>query len=236
MEADLTILETRLGYRFATRDLLLRALTHPSYGHESGVSGDVDYQRLEFVGDAVLGMLLAEALYTRFPDAPEGDLSRCRARLADQDSLAAIARECGIGDFMRLGRGEELTGGRRKDSILADILEALIAAVYLEGGLTAARGTFLALFADLLSAPAAQLKGIDAKSRLQELLSARQLPAPEYGLVEESGPPHDRNFIFQVLLGGEVIGTGTGRSKKAAQQAAATVALATLENTQVPAA
>lgn len=232
MEADLTILEARLGYRFTAKDLLLRALTHPSYGHESGQPGDVDYQRLEFVGDAVLGMLLAESLYSRFPEADEGDLSRCRARLADQDSLAVIARELGIGDFIRLGRGEEMTGGRRKDSILADVLEAVIAAVYLEGGLFAARGMVLALFAGLLSAPAALLKGSDAKSRLQELLSARQLPAPEYNLIMESGPPHDRNFTFQVLLGDDVIGTGTGRSKKAAQQAAAAVALEALETSR----
>lgn len=236
MEADLTILEARLGYRFTAKDLLLRALTHPSYGHESGQPGDVDYQRLEFVGDAVLGMLLAESLYSRFPEADEGDLSRCRARLADQDSLAVIARELGIGDFIRLGRGEEMTGGRRKDSILADVLEAVIAAVYLEGGLFAARGMVLALFAGLLSAPAALLKGSDAKSRLQELLSARQLPAPEYNLIMESGPPHDRNFTFQVLLGDDVIGTGTGRSKKAAQQAAAAVALEALETNRVAAA
>lgn len=235
MEADFKELEAKLGYHFNTDELLLKALTHPSYGHESGQGGDADYQRLEFVGDAVLGMLLAEALYVRFPDAPEGDLSRCRARLADQDSLASIARNCGVGDYIRLGRGEEMTGGRRKDSILADVLEALIAAVYLDGGLIAARGAVVTLFADLLSVPEAQLKVNDAKSMLQELLSARQLPVPEYSLAAESGPPHDRNFTFHVLLDGEVIGTGIGRSKKAAQQAAATVALAALEHGKVPA-
>ena len=232
MEADLSLLEARLGYCFAAKELLLRALTHPSYGHESGQDGDVDYQRLEFVGDAVLGMLLAELLYSRFPELPEGDLSRCRSHLADQESLAVIARKCGIGDFIRLGRGEVQTGGRGKDSILADVLEALIAAIYLDGGLIAARTAVLALFGDLLAAPAAQLKGGDAKSRLQELLSARHLPAPEYRLIDESGPPHDRNFTFQVLLAAEVLGSGSGRSKKIAQQAAATAALAILEDSR----
>jgi len=229
VDTDLTALEARLGYHFLSHRLLTQALTHPSYGHESGLGEGEDYQRLEFVGDAVLGMLLAEVLYERFPAAPEGDLSRFRSSLADQDSLAAIAKSCRLGDFIRLGRGEELTLGRQKDSILADVLEALIAAVYLDGGLEAVRGVVLALFGDMLAAPASELKAGDAKSRLQELLSLRRLPPPEYKLTEESGPPHDRRFLFQVLLDGQVIGSGGGRSKKIAQQAAAAQALLSLE-------
>jgi ribonuclease-3 len=225
MEIDFDKLEERLGHRFADRGLAGRALTHPSFEHERSGAGEGDYQRLEFLGDAVLGMVLAEVLYRRFPDRSEGDLSRIRAGLADQDSLAAIARTAGLGTFIRLGRGEELSAGREKDSILSDVLEALIGAVHLDGGLTAARDLIERLFGDSLERPVAALKINDAKSELQELLSARQLPAPDYRLVEESGPPHCRLFRFQVLLGESVAGEGIGRSKKTAQQAAAVQAL-----------
>lgn len=220
---DLKELEQQLGYRFATPGHAVRALTHPSLEHEQ--AGEGDYQRMEFLGDAVLGMLLAEALYSRFPEGSEGDLSRIRAQLAGQDTLAGIARGCNLGRFIRLGRGEEQTAGRDKDSILADVLEALIAAVYLDGGLEPARRLVMRLFDELLDIPGTILMTNDAKSALQELLSIRRLPPPCYRLLEESGPPHDRLYRFQVLVGDDVAGEGEGRSKKIAQQAAAARAL-----------
>jgi len=220
---DFKELEQRLGYRFGEQGLVVRALTHPSLEHEQAGAGD--YQRMEFLGDAVLGMLLAEALYSRFPEGSEGNLSRIRAQLAGQDTLAVIARSHDLGQFIRLGRGEEQTAGRDKDSILADVLESLLAAVYLDGGLEPARRLVLRLFDDLLDTPEATLMTGDAKSALQELLSARHLPPPCYRLLEESGPPHARLYRFQVLIGDDVAGEGEGRSKKTAQQAAAALAL-----------
>ncbi|MBC8017771.1 MAG: ribonuclease III [Verrucomicrobia bacterium] len=217
-------LQESLAYHFSDFTHLNLALTHPSF-HNEQEHGGGDYQRLEFLGDAILGMLLAEMLYSRFPAADEGELSRTRAQLAEQSTLAGIARERGIGAYIRVGRGEEQSAGRDKDSILCDVLEALIAAVYLDGGLEAARRVVAALFDELLDAPQGLMASRDAKSELQELLSARGLSAPEYQLVDESGPPHDRQFHFLVLIEGRVAGQGQGRSKKIAQQAAATRAL-----------
>ncbi len=223
MKADLKDLEQELDYCFRDHSALLQALTHPSYEHERGAEGN--YQRLEFLGDAVLGMVLAETLYTRLPDSNEGILSRLRSQVADQDTLATIARSCGLGRFIRLGRGEEQGAGRDKDSILADVLEALIAAVYLDGGLEAARRLIVRLFGAILDRRDTSLGCNDAKSELQEVLSARQLPSPVYLLTGECGPPHQRLFRFQVLVAGDVLGEGEGRSKKTAQQAAAAQAL-----------
>ncbi|HEY3308669.1 MAG TPA: ribonuclease III [Desulfuromonadaceae bacterium] len=223
MGFDLECLEQLLEYHFIQKDLAFRALTHPSFKHEQ--AGDEDYQRLEFLGDAVLGMLLAEMLFTSFPDASEGVLSRLRAQLAGQDNLAAIARASGLGRFIRLGRGEEQTTGRDKDSILADVLESLIAAVYLDGGLESARTMVQHFFKLALNAAGPNIKLNDAKSELQELISAKRLPPPMYRLIEESGPPHSRWYRFQVCVADKVVGEGEGRTKKAAQQAAATQAL-----------
>jgi ribonuclease III len=223
MEPDLNELEQILDYQFHNKTVFRQALTHPSHEHERAGTGD--YQRLEFLGDAILGMVLAEALYQRFPERDEGVLSRYRSQVADQDTLADIARGIGLGRFIRLGRGEELGAGREKDSILADVLEALIAAIYLDGGLEQARRLIIRLFDQVLDLRESTLKINDAKSELQELLSARHLPSPQYCLLGESGPPHNRLFRFQVLVDGTVIGEGEGRSKKIAQQAAAAQAL-----------
>ena len=228
-------LQSILEYRFTDFTHLQQALTHPSFNNEQETGGG-DYQRLEFLGDAILGMLLAETFFARFPEADEGELSRYRAQLAEQGSLAGIARELGIGAFIRVGRGEEQSAGRDKDSILCDVLEALIAAVYLDGGLEAARRVVVALFDELLDAPWGQTAARDAKSELQEALSSRNMAPPEYRLAEESGPPHDRQFRFLVLIEGAVAGEGQGRSKKIAQQAAATRALQMLEHKGEPAA
>jgi ribonuclease-3 len=228
-------LQSILEYRFTDFTHLQQALTHPSFNNEQETGGG-DYQRLEFLGDAILGMLLAETFFARFPEADEGELSRYRAQLAEQGSLAGIARELGIGAFIRVGRGEEQSSGRDKDSILCDVLEALIAAVYLDGGLEAARRVVMALFDELLDAPRGPAAARDAKSELQEALSSRNMAPPEYRLAEESGPPHDRQFRFLVLVEGTVVGEGQGRSKKIAQQAAAMRALETLEHKGEPAA
>jgi len=228
MHADkLEQLQQSLGYRFTDYTQLHLALTHPSFHNEQEAGGG-DYQRLEFLGDAILGMLLAETLFARFPGAAEGELSRSRAQLAGQGTLARISRSMGFGEFIRFGRGEELTAGCDKDSILSDVVESLIAAVYLDGGLDAARRLVMRMFDDLLELPREKAAARDAKSELQEALSARGLTPPEYRLAEESGPPHDRQFRFLVLIEGRVAGEGQGRSKKIAQQAAATRALEVL--------
>jgi len=236
MKADqLEQLQQNLGYRFSDLAQLRQALTHPSYDNEQD-AGSGDYQRLEFLGDAILGMLLAETLFARFPEADEGVLSRSRAQLAEQGTLAGIARGRSIGALIRLGRGEEQSAGNDKDSILCDVLEAVIAAVYLDGGLEAARRVILGLFDDMLETPWGTTASRDAKSELQELLSSRDMAPPEYRLTEESGPPHDRLFTFLVLVDGRVVGEGQGRSKKIAQQAAATRALELLEGKEGSAA
>ncbi len=225
MDSKLQQLEQLLGHSFADRALLLQALTHPSFLHESGQPGNGDYQRLEFLGDSILGMLLAEQLFRHYPDWDEGALSQFRSRLAGQDALADRARTLNLGDFILLGRGERQSAGRAKDSILADVLEALLAAVYLDAGLDAARALVVRLFSGLVAAPQDVKLGRDFKSQLQELFSACGACSPEYKLLEESGPPHDRLYHFQVLLEGRPVGQGQGKSKKLAQQAAAAQAL-----------
>jgi ribonuclease III len=225
--SDYDQLQDVLAYRFSCQTLLEQALTHPSYHNEYGEGGD--YQRLEFLGDSILGMLLAEMLYARFPDSQEGELSRMRSQLVNQGALAGIAREHGLGKFIRLGRGESQTAGRDKDSILCDILESLIAVVYLDGGLDAARKVVMELFDELIDTPHELNASRDTKSELQEILSSRGMSPPEYRLADESGPPHDRRFRFFVLFDNQLIGEGEGRSKKVAQQAAAAVALKMLQ-------
>jgi len=223
MEPDLNELEQTLNYAFRDRSLAVRALTHPSYEHERACSGN--YQRLEFLGDAVLGMAVAEELYQKYPEYDEGVLSRLRSQVANQDTLAETARGMGLGKYLRLGKGEELSAGREKDSILADTLEALFAAVYLDGGLDRVRPLIIRFLGKAMELREARMIVNDPKSGLQELLSSRRLSSPVYRMVGESGPPHDRVFIFQALVDGVVVGEGEGRSKKAAQQAAAARAL-----------
>lgn len=231
MSTNVQQLERLLEYTFHDRSLIVEALTHPSYLHEVSESHGGDYQRLEFLGDAVLGLLLAEMLYEQYPDWDEGALSQLRSRLAGQDILAERARRLGIGRFVLLGRGEEQTAGRDKDSILADVLEALIAALYRDGGLQAARSLVARLFVELAAAPESLVLGRDSKSELQEYLSSHDCSPPEYRLVGESGPPHDRLFRFQILVDGQIAGAGQGKSKKIAQQAAAAEALGTFKST-----
>lgn len=230
LQTDLNLLEHRLGHCFCNRDLLIQALTHPSSFNEATDLVVTDYQRLEFLGDAILGMLLAELLYCHFPEWSEGKLSRFRSRLVGQDSLADRARSIDLGHFIHLGKGEESSKGRCKDSILADVLESVLAAIYLDAGLEVARIFVSSLFAGMIESPESVVIGRDTKSELQEILVANGRPHPDYQLIAESGPPHQRLFHYSVRINGIQIGEGEGGSKKAAQQQAALNALHRLKS------
>src|SRR3954449_6422691 len=199
-------------------DLVLRAVTHRSYAYENG--GLPTNERLEFLGDSVLGLVVTEELYRRHPDLPEGQLAKLRAAVVNSRALAEVARTLGIGRYLRLGRGEEASGGRDKSSILADAVEALIGAFYLDCGTEPARELVLRLFADLLDGSARLGAGLDWKTSLQELAAGRSLGVPEYR-VSESGPDHEKTFQATALVGGRPVGDGEGRSKKEAEQRAA---------------
>jgi ribonuclease-3 len=201
--------------------LLERALTHRSFAYENG--GLPTNERLEFLGDAVLGLVVTDALFRDFPDLPEGHLAKLRAAVVNMRALADVARELHLGDYVRLGRGEEGTGGRDKASILADTLEAVIGAVYIERGLDAADVLVHRLFDPVIDRSAGLGAGLDWKTSLQELTAASVLGVPEY-YVEESGPDHQKSFRAVVRVGGRVYGSGTGRSKKEAEQHAAEAA------------
>ena len=219
-------IEEKIGYSFRSRALLVNALTHSSYANENRGRSCESNERLEFLGDSVLGMVVAEALYRRFPDLPEGRLTRMRAQLVCEESLHRVAGEIGLGAHIRLGKGEEHTGGRTRTSILADATEALIAAMYLDGGMDVARG-----FIERYILPELNGEYIpfgDAKTDLQELIQKKSDSTLSYELVGESGPDHDKTFTTRVLLNGESVGTGSGRTKKEAEQAAARAALAAL--------
>lgn len=200
------------------RSILERAVTHRSYAYENG--GLPTNERLEFLGDAVLGVIVTETLFRNFPDLPEGQLAKLRAAVVNMRALADVSRALGLGDFLRLGRGEETTGGRDKSSILADALEALIGAVYVDAGLAAATDFVHRLFDPLIEDAAGMGAGLDWKTSLQELTAAQMLGVPYYD-VAESGPDHEKTFTADVRVGGEVFGSGTGRSKKEAEQQAA---------------
>jgi ribonuclease III len=218
-------LEEGLGVTFADRGLLERALTHRSHAFEAG--GLPTNERLEFLGDAVLGLVVTDAIYRALPDAPEGKLAKIRASAVNTRSLAAIARKLGVGREVRLGKGEEQSGGRNKDSILADTMEALIGAVYLDQGLQAATGLIDRLFSTLLSELATWRGSLDFKTSLQELTAGELSTLPVYHLTEE-GPDHAKRFTAVVEVDGLVLGRGQGRNKKEAEQGAAEQAYATL--------
>jgi ribonuclease-3 len=212
------------GHVFADPALLARALTHRS-------AGSPHYERLEVLGDALLNLIVAEQLYARWPKADEGAMTRARAELVRESALARVARELGIGAMLTLGPGEMKSGGHRRDSILADALEALIAALYLDGGFDACRQVVLPWFEPLLAAlPPLHQVGKDAKTRLQEWLPARQLPLPVYALLAETGDDHDKTFhVGCSLLEPALASEGSGSSRRAAEQAAAEAVLAELE-------
>lgn len=229
---DLTDFERRIDYAFQRRDLLTRAITHKSYSHEAR-DGEVRHnETLEFLGDSVIGFVVGDLLFGQFPSLDEGALSKMKAYLVSATSLAEKARELGMGEVILLGVGEEKTGGRKKDSLLANVFEALIAAVYLDGGIEAARKLLEQSFRDdIEKIDAEDLLFQDFKTALQELAQGKGLPLPEYVVVDEVGPDHDKKFIVDVKIGSS-FARGEGSSKKEAQQQAAKHALR--ENSQTP--
>ena len=220
-------LEAAIGYRFQNISLLQNALTHSSYANERWHDSLKSNERLEFLGDSILGMVVAEYLYRNFPDRPEGELTRMRADMVCETSLAAVADKIGLGEHLLLGHGEERFGGRKRASILADAVESVIAACFLDGGMEAAKA-FVAKFV-LTEVPVKQLHNADYKTALQELVQQKKDQVLAYTLVGESGPDHDKEFRVEVSLNGNVIGAGVGRSKKRAEQDAARNALEALK-------
>ena len=216
-------LETAIGYRFRDIQLLQNALTHSSYANERWHNSLLSNERLEFLGDSILGMLVAEYLYRNFPDRPEGELTRMRADMVCEQTLAAAANKIGMGEHLLLGHGEERFGGRSRNSILADAMESVIAACFLDGGIQAALKVVQQFI--LVEVPVTRLHNVDYKTQLQELVQQKKNQVLSYALVGESGPDHDKQFAVEVSLNGTVVGSGSGSSKKRAEQSAAASAI-----------
>ncbi len=219
-------LESAIGYRFRNITLLQNALTHSSYANERWHDSLKSNERLEFLGDSILGMAVAEYLYKNFPDRPEGELTRMRADMVCEKTLASVAARIGLGQHLMLGNGEEQGGGRNRDSILADAVESVIAAAFLDGGMAAAR-QFIERYI-LVEVPVTKLHNADYKTALQELVQQKKNQVLTYTLIGESGPDHDKRFEVEVRLNGEVVGIGSGSSKKRAEQDAAHSAIEAL--------
>ena len=219
-------LETAIGYRFHNISLLQNALAHSSYANERWHNSLLSNERLEFLGDSVLGMLVVNYLYHTFPNRPEGELTRMRADMVCEKTLAAAANRIGIGAHLLLGHGEEQGGGRSRDSILADAMESVIAACFLDGGLDAALKVVQRFI--LVEVPVTRMHNADYKTALQELVQQKKNQLLSYALVGESGPDHDKKFDVEVKLNGKVVGTGSGSSKKRAEQMAARAAIENL--------
>jgi ribonuclease III len=231
MRANLEALESSTGHRFTDREILHRALTHSSHANErnslAANGAQRDNEQLEFLGDAILGFVISESLVSRFPAYPEGRLTKIKAQLVSAAHLFEIAQKLELGTYLQLGRGEEMTGGRGKRTLLADALEALIAAVYLDGGLDAARSFISQVVIGHTNGELAQMAEspsnpiVDFKTALQELVLARKLPEPKYVLVRQSGPEHAKVFTVEVRVGQEFVSQAEGSSKKSAAQKAA---------------
>jgi len=219
-------LEEALGYRFRDPGLLLRALTHRSFVNEQPEAGLQHNEALEFLGDAVLGFLVSAAIYDRFPQLTEGEFSKAKAHLVSSATLVRLAEEIGLGGYLRLGRGEEKTGGRHKRAILVDAFEALLAAVYLDGGIEAAGNLVARRFGPYIEGlDPAKVRLGDFKSALQERLHELGRERPAYRVAAEAGPEHRKTFVVEVVIEGRVAARATGRSKKEAEQEAARLAL-----------
>ncbi len=219
-------LEKKLGYDFKDKKLLATALTHSSYANENRKNGAECNERLEFLGDSVLGMIVASYLYKTYPELPEGQMTRFRAELVCERSLHRVAEELGLGEYIRLGKGEEQGGGKTRPSILADAVEAVIAAVFIDGGFIAAKGIIDRFI--LTRASAVKTMSADYKTRLQEYLQREGAQEITYRMTGESGPDHMKTFSAEVCLNGKVLGSGEGHSKKEAEQAAARSAIEAL--------
>ncbi len=219
---NLEALEERIGYRFQNGDLLKQAMTHSSFINEQKIRRKKNYERLEFLGDAVLELVASEFLFREYEDQPEGELTKMRAAMVCEPALAFCAKDLELGNFILMGRGEEITGGRMRNSITSDVMESLIGAIYLDGGMEPAK-----LFIDrfILSDLEDKQLFYDSKSHLQELIQGRLKKEFSYELFSESGPEHDKVFCVVVKMEGETLGTGEGKTKKAAEQQAAYHAL-----------
>lgn len=228
LKAERTDLEQKLGYAFRDRALLENALRHSSCANESKDPAVTSNERLEFLGDSVLGFVTAKYLYQHYPEMPEGSMTKLRAELVCEHALHKVARDLGLGDCLRLGKGEELSGGRERPSILADAVESVIAAMFLDGGMEAAERFILdrVLIALDRGLP---LRDTDNKTRLQELVQHTAGQILRYEVIAESGPDHKKEFTVCVSLNGEAVGTGMGKTKKEAEQAAAGDALEKLK-------
>ena len=232
-ENPLHRLQDLIGYRFQNPQLLLEALTHSSYAQESPGNGR-DNEQLEFLGDAVLNFLVSVALVNAFPEWEEGKLTRARSRLVAAAHLGQVGTRLDLGSYLRLGRGEEKTGGRNKAALFVNALEALVAALFRDGGLAIAEG-FVARFILPADLPACgeELFSVDYKSALQEYLQAGRRSNADYQVVEETGPEHQKTFTVEVVAGGDVVARGRGTSKKAAEQEAARIVLERLREKQL---
>ena len=223
--SDLSTLQQTMGVSFSNQSLLEQALIHSSYVNENPGLALTSNERLEFLGDAVLGMAVAERLYQRFPHLTEGEMTHLRAALVRGETLARMAQAIKLGDYLYLGKGEEVGGGRQRPVNLAGALEAVIAAIFLDRGLATVREFILKLLEPELERVNGQETGFDYKSELQELIQAREQQSPAYYLLEATGPDHDRQFTIEVRAGEQVLGRGSGKSKKAAESEAARSAL-----------
>lgn len=219
---SLELLEKRIGYKFKNIELLRQATTHSSFSNEQKINKSPNYERLEFLGDAVLEMVSSEFLFNTNPDMPEGELSKTRASMVCESSLAMCAKDLEIGKFLRLGKGEESTGGRDRASITSDVMEAIIGAIFLDGGIEPAKSH---IYKFILSDLEDKMLFSDSKSKLQELVQGKLKKQFSYNLIGESGPEHDKIFKVEVEMDGKILGAGQGRTKKAAEQQAAYEAL-----------
>jgi ribonuclease-3 len=220
------IVEKALGYRFRDISRFVEALTHKSFSNEQiSQTPPPHNERLEFLGDAVLELIVSDHIFQRFPELDEGQLTRIRAEVVNEKSLARIGRSIGLGECLLLGKGEEQSGGRQKASLIADAFEALLGAVFSDGGFEQASNVVLPIFVDSINQAANRKEGMDYKTRLQEWLQARKLGVPSYTMIASEGPDHKKTFTSQVSCDGKVLGQGRGRTKKAAEQEAARQAL-----------
>ncbi len=223
--ADLSGFQKNIGIEFQSPTVLATALTHSSFVNESAGAAIESNERLEFLGDAILGFIIGEKLYQDFPGLDEGEMTRLRSALVCRDALFRVARAARLGDFLYMGKGEEASGGRGKPANLAGALEAVIAAAFLDRGMAITRDLVLRLLGDELAKVASQGAGVDYKSQLQAMLQSRYQAAPVYRLVAEAGPDHDKRFTVEVVIGDKVLGRGAGKSKKLAEAGAARSAL-----------
>lgn len=230
MEKDFKELEEVIGYEFKDRTRLRKALTHSSYINGKNMDREMDYERTEYLGDAVLELVTSEYLFKKYPKMTEGEMSKLRARMVCEKSLAITARELGVGEYILLGRGEEKCGGRNKDSMIADVVEAVIGAIYLDSGLESARAFICNhVFKNIEQ----KIQFYDCKTTLQELVQKEKNHELKYETISESGPDHDKVFDVQAVLDGMVIGCGVGKSKKEAEQNAAYQAILAIKSRKV---